>query len=311
MSKSKGRLRTAALRLRAVDAFCIVILVFFSLVAWLGPYRPESWWELVLCNLAGAVLVCMFRRLALRSRCPVAQMFFGMLPLLMFLWFWAEVGELQLAVRDRWFDEVLMAFEHRIFGVHLSLWLGRFVSVPITEWMLLGYFSYLPIIPIGAIVMFRWVRPKAMDSYLLAMAVGYIICYVGFLVFPLIGPMTTFADQYTVELKGYVGRLLTRLMEDYGMFPGGSLPSAHCAAGTVILLMCFKHHRRTFWVFLPAILTFFMATVYGRYHYVSDTVSGIAVGFVAFWLAPGLESLWQRLQGRIAETPTNERAETA
>jgi membrane-associated phospholipid phosphatase len=300
MGKAGDRLWAAALRLRAADAFCILMLVLFSLTAWLAPHRPPNWWLLVLGNLAGIGWVVLFRWLSVRSRRPAAQMIFGMCLLVLFIWSWGEVGRLQLAIRGRWLDAHLVGLEHRVFGVHVSLWLERFVSVPVTEWMMLGYFSYLPLIPLVAAVLFLAVRPQAMDSYLLAIAVAYGTCYVGFLVFPLIGPMVTFADQYTVPLEGYVGRFLTRLMEDYGMFPGGCLPSAHCGAGAVMLFVAFKHHRKTFWIILPAIVTFFAATVYGRYHYVSDTVTGIAVGFIAGWLAPSLEGLWDRLPGRVA-----------
>ena len=278
---------------RTVDAFCVGFLLLLSALASLAPHRVPQWWLLVLANLAAAAMIDVSRRLAVRSRQRHWQLVFGSFPLLLFIWLWAEIGMLQQILFSGWFDQVLIDFEHAVIGVHLCVWVERFVSVPVTEWMMFGYFGYLPAIPLVGIVLFYAVRPAAMDEFLFAMALAYGICFLVFIIFPVKGPNYAFADLYTRDLTGYVFRWLTRLMEDYAHFPGGCFPSPHSAAGTVMLFMSYKYHRRTFWCILPVIGTFYLATVYGRYHYVSDTIAGVIVGLAVGWLTPKIEAWWK------------------
>jgi membrane-associated phospholipid phosphatase len=69
-------------------------------------------------------------------------------------------------------------------------------------------------------------------------------------------------------------------VEVWGQYRGGSFPSAHCAAGTVMIYYALKAGRRTFWlVFLdPA---FFLQHSLRPYHYVVDILSGIIIGWLA------------------------------
>jgi len=285
-------------RWRAVDAFCIGFLLLLSLLACLGRASVPPWRWLVAGNLLGALAMDGCRRAALRRDGRLWRFAFGCSPLLLFIWLWTEIGMLQHILHPGWFDEALIGIERSVLGTELTLWADRFVSRPLTEWMMFGYFGYLPAIPLVAGALFFLVGPEEMDRYLLGLALAYAACFMGFILFPIMGPKYFQPGQYTQELRGYVFRYLTRLMEDYGHYPGGSFPSPHAAAGTVMLLVAYRKHRPTFWGILPVIGTFYLATVYGRYHYVSDTVSGMAVGVAAAALAPRLESCWRRAAGR-------------
>ncbi|NTU51776.1 MAG: phosphatase PAP2 family protein, partial [Candidatus Aminicenantes bacterium] len=65
-------------------------------------------------------------------------------------------------------------------------------------------------------------------------------------------------------------------------FVGGTIPSLHCANATVIWLMAYRYHRPSFWVLSPVILSLYVSTVYCRYHYVTDSVAGVALA-LAVW----------------------------
>jgi membrane-associated phospholipid phosphatase len=67
-----------------------------------------------------------------------------------------------------------------------------------------------------------------------------------------------------------------------------------------MLVVAYRYHRPSFWVLVPVIGTFYPATVYGRYHYVLDTVAGIALGLAVGWAAPRIEAWWDALRGRPA-----------
>lgn len=45
-----------------------------------------------------------------------------------------------------------------------------------------------------------------------------------------------------------------------------------------------EYEKTTFWIILPVILTFYIAIVYGRYHYISDTTAGIFLAVVTIYI---------------------------
>jgi len=81
-------------------------------------------------------------------------------------------------------------------------------------------------------------------------------------------------------------------------FAGGSIPSPHTAAATIMWVMAYRYHRPSFWILSPIILSLYISTFYGRYHYVTDAVVGIVVAFLALTVAPLLLKLWDRIASR-------------
>jgi len=54
---------------------------------------------------------------------------------------------------------------------------------------------------------------------------------------------------------------------------------------TAVLIEAARRSRRTFLGFLPFAIGLAVATVYGRYHYAIDVISGIALAFLVVPLA--------------------------
>jgi membrane-associated phospholipid phosphatase len=106
--------------------------------------------------------------------------------------------------------------------------------------------------------------------------------------------MAAMGDCYTVPLNGYLFTWLGEWVRTSLQFPGGSIPSPHCAAATVMWAMAYRYHRPAFWLLLPMVSSLYVSTFYGRYHYVSDAVLGIATGVVAAKMAPALTRSWER-----------------
>ena len=85
---------------------------------------------------------------------------------------------------------------------------------------------------------------------------------------------------------------------------GGSVPSPHCAVATVMWFMARKYTKRGFIWLAPVILSLYVSTVYGRFHYLSDMVLGIAAAALVIVAAPALERAWNRNTARLpGETP--------
>ena len=128
----------------------------------------------------------------------------------------------------------------------------------------------------------------ALHQYILHLALTFSACYIGFLLFPVAGPVFHAPATYPEPLTGGLFTYLGEWIRANQHFPGGSLPSPHCAATTVMVLMLRRHHRTAFYILLPMLLSVYAATVIGRYHYIWDGIAGIGAAVAMLAVADRL-----------------------
>jgi hypothetical protein len=199
---------------------------------------------------------------------------------------------LQLIWVRHWQDEVLLGWEKAIFGVQPTVWLQRFISPPLTEWLMFAYVIYAFIYPaLGALIYFkRGERP--LEDYLLTLALANLACFIGFMIFPIAGPLHHIADAYSVPLKGGFFTAWGEHIRTHIHEIGSNLPSPHCAIAAVMWLMSHRYVRPAFYILAPVMLSLFVSTFFLRYHYLSDTVFGILTAFLVIIIAPGFPRAW-------------------
>jgi hypothetical protein len=123
-------------------------------------------------------------------------------------------------------------------------------------------------------------------DYLLHLTMVNIACFTGFLLFPVAGPLFFCPEKYVVPLHGGVFAWCGQWMHNNVHYPGGSLPSPHCAATTIMIVMLYRHNRRMFVALLPILITIYAATVYGRFHYVWDGLAAICAAALIIRCGP-------------------------
>jgi membrane-associated phospholipid phosphatase len=96
------------------------------------------------------------------------------------------------------------------------------------------------------------------------------------------------AANYPQPLEGWFFTWTSDVLRTNGHYPGGSLPSPHCAAGTIMLVMLYRYQRRVYYVALPVIISLYVATVYGRFHYVEDGIAGIIAALAVIKFTPAI-----------------------
>jgi membrane-associated phospholipid phosphatase len=133
-----------------------------------------------------------------------------------------------------------------------------------------------------------------MEEYFFTLGLANVLCDLGFIFFPVASPLYWMADQYSVPLDGWLFAWLGEFIRFHLHYPGGSLPSPHAAAATVMWLMAWKHHRPTCYLITPVILSLYVSTFYGRYHYLTDAAVGIGTALLAAWIATRLLRLWHQ-----------------
>jgi membrane-associated phospholipid phosphatase len=222
---------------------------------------------------------------------------------LAYAYLFGAVDKLQLILQGQWLDAYVMDAEQYIFGVQPTLWLQHITTPPLTEWMMFAYVIYVPMYPMLCGLIYYLRGDVAMEDYLFTLGFTNILCDIGFILFPVAGPMATIGDLYTVPLKGYAFTFFGELMRSNVHFVGGNLPSPHTAAATIMWVMAYRYHRPTFYVLTPVVLSLYVSTFYLRYHFVTDAVVGIVVAFIALLIVPFLVKAWDRLADKTVGAP--------
>ena len=214
---------------------------------------------------------------------------------LTYAYLFGAVDKFQLLIHGEWMDYYVTDFEQWVFGVQPTLWLEDFISKPLTEWMMFSYVIYVPMYPVLCGIIYYLRGELAMEDYFFTLGFTNVLCDIGFILFPVASPMYYIKQLYTVPLDGWVWTFLGECMRKYLHFAGGSIPSPHTAAATIMWVMAYRYHRPSFWILSPIVLSLYISTFYCRFHYVTDAVVGIAVAFLALAVAPLLIKLWDRM----------------
>jgi hypothetical protein len=289
-------LRIGKTELKATDGLILVTLAFFSLLAMIFFQRVEGWWTLVLKNLAVAVFYLVFIRFGQKAKGKFLKFFLRVAAVtLTYAYLFGAVDKLQLIIHGQWLDAYILDGEQYLFGVQPTLWLQKFMSPALTEWIMFSYVIYVPMYPVLCGIIYYLRGELAMEDYFFTLGFTNILCDVGFILFPVAGPMPTIGKLYSVPLDGYVWTYLGELMRSNVHYIGGTIPSPHAAAATIMWMMAYRYHRTSFYVLAPVVLSLYVSTFYGRYHYVTDAVVGVAVAFLALAVAPLLMKAWDRI----------------
>jgi membrane-associated phospholipid phosphatase len=138
---------------------------------------------------------------------------------------------------------------------------------------------------VGALYMFR--RRDGADRLWVAFLLGLMLSYVQFPFWPSEPPRTVFPGWDLPSFLTPLRRLNLFLVGNYGIH-SSVFPSAHVSGAMAAALMLRRIMPQRRWVgntLLTVALLIAVATVYGRYHYLVDALSGAASGGVAYRLA--------------------------
>ncbi|HVP35956.1 MAG TPA: phosphatase PAP2 family protein [Terriglobales bacterium] len=269
--------------LRPVDRLLTVYLAGLTLILLFFGMGIASFNPLIFFNLIFILGLISFSFLREKLGSGFLHFCLSSLPLIAAIYLYKESGRMVHIFYPGWHDNLIINFEMNLFRVLPNFWLERFFSPAVTEILMFAYFIYLPMIPFLCIYFYFKINPQALDQFLFPLILAYLICFLGFFIFPAASPR--FVLEGGRELQGFIFRKIMLYIEGNGQFQGGSFPSAHCAAGTVMILLSYRFDKKVFAFVCPVILLFFLATVYGRYHYFSDVIAGILIGVASVYLS--------------------------
>lgn len=259
------------------------IVVFAAGILVFGRHKPSAIYLLaihagLLCAIGGMVARWDDRR---GWRGFLRHMY----PAVLYTFFYCETAVSLHWLFPEFFDAQLLSIERAIFGTDLNVWLVPAQHAWLNEWMMLGYFSYYLIIPTMALTLYFQDRRRELHDFLTAVTFAFVISYAGFVLYPIAGPRYFLASHFNGPLEGWIFVPLVNWIIASAAIYGGCMPSSHVAVALVVLIWAYRTNRRLAIFMTPFIVTLFFATVWGRFHYLSDVIAGSLVGLAGLKLA--------------------------
>lgn len=208
--------------------------------------------------------------------------------LALYMFFFEELGGLVHVLFPNWFDRFLIQFDFNLAGVHPSLFLGRFATPALNDFMQLAYMTYFLYLVLLPAILYASRDRLAFWTVMTSTAIAQYSVYIIAILLPIESPYFSLASLQTKPLAGGACTAVINLIEHFGRVHGAAFPSAHVAGSMVAILASWRYRRWLFWACLPFFISMCVATVYGRYHYVADVLAGLAVGAIGYLLGSRL-----------------------
>lgn len=225
-------------------------------------------------------------------------------PVFLFPFFYSMTQGLIFLFTNSFQDAGLVGFENSVFGFEMTRFLDKSApNVVITEILSFCYFAYYFMIPGFFLPIFIKRDSRIFKEASAAVCLTFFPSYLLFSLYPIEGPRWHFAGEYVHTIDGPVFRQMVNYVIHNGAVHGGCMPSTHTAVALVFLLFCFRYYRPWGWIMLPIVIGLAMATVWGRFHYLSDVLVGALIGAGAFWIVVKYHSRWTQTTESIVQSP--------
>jgi membrane-associated phospholipid phosphatase len=152
----------------------------------------------------------------------------------------------------------------------------------------ISYALVYALAPFAIAMLYIYGRREKVDQFLFVFAVAVLLCYAQFPFWPSDPPRVVFLGEDLPAYQTVFRRFNLWMLGNYGIHTS-VFPSAHVAGAFGAAFGAMRALPEPRWVsrFLLGIASLIaIATVYGRYHYLSDAVAGLLVALVAFKALP-------------------------
>ena len=219
------------------------------------------------------------------------------LPFLFCISIYTNMHDMVHLVNPNDVDASLIAWDQYLLGFQPAIYLESFITPELTDFMYFSYSSFL--IYIIMFTMYLYVRKNhtAFRETLVSVILTFYIGYIGYVIFPAVGPKFTMSHLFETSLSGsFITDRLSFLMnyEISEYTRRDCFPSLHNGVIFLILLFAFKHQKRYAFLFLPFAIALFISTLYLRYHYFVDMIAGFLLAIIVFYLGPLVNNWWEK-----------------
>ncbi|HEY0705754.1 MAG TPA: phosphatase PAP2 family protein [Polyangia bacterium] len=226
-------------------------------------------------------------------------------PVLLVLGSYLMVGMLIDPARAARWDALLAAIDARAFGAIARLWIGLFDR---PDWLVdlaaLGYFAFYPL-PLAMAIGLRTAgRREAFDGFILCLVTTFLLSFVGYLLFPALGPRSAAELAPGINGGGAITTALETFLATVERTRHDAFPSGHTAIALVCMFWSTRVASRAWASIIVATSSLMVfATVYLQLHYVVDVAGGAALAIFVMIVTPELSRLLRALPALQTASP--------
>ena len=185
------------------------------------------------------------------------------------------------------YEYLWLEVDRALFGDDIVRLVEHALPPWFVELLQLDYAAYY-VLCIGSALLAGWGSGgAAFDRAVLALVVGFLASYLGYLLVPTLAPKVVLADAQHVDGL-WATPHVRRFIDEAEANHWDCFPSGHTMLTIVALIITFRWHRRGFWwLLLPGVLLV-SSTMLLRYHWSSDVIAGAVLAWPAVWLSDRL-----------------------
>ena len=196
--------------------------------------------------------------------------------------FYIEIEKLTQMVFQRYFDKTVIYWEKQVFKGMPCLELSdRFPSMILSEILHLCYFSYYVMTVFLAAWLYFSGRIGPFQETVFAETLAFNLSLLCYPFLPTTGPRYLFEKIQGKLSQGFFFRL-AHLVVSRASSKGTAFPSSHVSLSVTVLLCASRYDSTAFLILLPMCLGLTLSTVYGRFHYAIDALTGAVLAGIVF-----------------------------
>jgi hypothetical protein len=198
-------------------------------------------------------------------------------PLLLVTALYTEIGLVNLA-GGRAHDRIVQGWEDALFGGQPGRdWIRSSPSVWLSWVLHLGYLAYYPITVAAPLGCWMTGRREAMARAMTTIAATFYVCYLTFLLFPVMGPRHAFPLADNAATRTAIAEVTHGFLGHVAAW-GAAFPSSHVAVSVAATAVALIEWRALGLALVVPTALLALGSVYGQFHYAVDALAGTAVG---------------------------------
>jgi len=146
-------------------------------------------------------------------------------------------------------DARLMRIDFSIFGVQPTFWMQRWIVPWLTDILSVAYISYYFIPVVFIVVLYLRNRMVELDRSVFVLAFGYYVSFIGYILFPAVGPRYALTHLYSVSLDGsWITDFVTNTLNALEHNKRDCMPSGHTQIVLMVLYLAYRYQRLLFYL---------------------------------------------------------------
>lgn len=202
-------------------------------------------------------------------------------------------------------DGRIAQMDERLFGFQPAVVVSSLVPAWLNEVLMVCYYGHF-VWPLALGVVLYWrAREQEFEEYQLALGLLFAFNFTCYALVPVVGPRYFLHADFPGPLSGlWVTPLLDSVMR-LPQFARDCFPSGHTGTALLVGLYAWRFARRLFWAMVLPLTGLVLATVTGRFHYVTDLLCALPLVGVATGLAMAMSRAAARRQSYPRSVPVD------